>query len=85
MEATKQIPLKSFMVTIPKIDQKKFVGVMKALGWSTESADEYIYTREALAERIRQAEKELIDGESVMMKDDESSEDFLNRLLCHTV
>ena len=66
-----------FTINIPKVDLKRFKGLAKAMGWTFEEAhDAEYYAR--LDRSIEQAN----NGEVISMKDDESVEQFLNRLLC---
>lgn len=63
METTIQPQMTNFTVRIPKVDIKRFKGLVKAMGWSFEQAEDEYYESAQFYEDLDNAEKAIANGE----------------------
>lgn len=79
---TAQNPTLDFTISIPKVDLKRFKGLVKAMGWSFSKVESYDNNELSpeLLEAIEKSRKEIKEGDCVVCNTPEELDAYLESL-----
>ena len=67
--------MESLTITFPKVDMKRLIGIVKAMGWSIET-DDYYESPQFYAD-LEQAKKDIAEGKGIRISSVEQRSELL--------